>query len=169
MSFRSKALTRRSPRSSSSSSPVGGRSFASARSGFGGRSRFRLRAFRSCFISTVFPSFLSIRIQAFTNSAGLFASLAAKTQEDRLWPISVTTMSRLASLNPANRTPASPSSRAAASPSRNTIIVRDPTTFHSILRDINNEVRVTIETWDEICVRLFGSAKGVVDEGTEIE
>lgn len=78
-------------------------------------------------------------------------------------------MSRLASLNPANRTPASPSSRAAASPSRSTIVARDPTTFHSILRDINNEVRATIQTWDEICVRLFASAKGVVDEGTEIE
>lgn len=78
-------------------------------------------------------------------------------------------MSRLASLNPANRVPASPSSRAAASPSRNAAISRDPTSFHSILRDINNEVRTTIQTWDEICVRMFASAKGVVDEGTEIE
>jgi hypothetical protein len=78
-------------------------------------------------------------------------------------------MSRLASLNPANRTPASPSSRAAASPSRNSPLTRDPNTFHSILRDINNDVKETMQTWDELCIKLFGSAKGVVDEGTEIE
>ncbi|KAJ9113919.1 hypothetical protein QFC19_000114 [Naganishia cerealis] len=79
-------------------------------------------------------------------------------------------MSRLASLNPANRTPTSPSSRATASPSRNlNTPSRDPTTFHSILRDINNEVRTNMQAWDDVCVKLFGSAKGAVDEGTEIE